>query len=202
MMAGAATVRTPRPLQGERGRGEGAAPPSVTAVSGSPTLTPNPLSLREGEGARQGTFMPDRHLLREVFPNPARSSVSLGFELIELDAKAMTTRVRFNGSPEFTNPAGYIQGGYLVAMMDDAIGMLTTIKAGTSKYPSTVDLHTHFLRPVRVGPIEVAARLRNVGRAMVFAEADLFDSRGKEAARATASLTLNPVKAPVETPRS
>ena len=128
--------------------------------------------------------MPDRHLLRDVFPNPAKSSVSLGFELIDLDARAMTTRVRFNGSPEFTNPAGYIQGGYLVAMMDDAIGMLTTVKAGTSKFPSTVDLHTHFLRPVRVGPIEVA---------------ELFDSRGKEAARATASLTLNPVSKPVPT---
>jgi hypothetical protein len=43
---------------------------------------------------------------------------------------------------------------------------------------------------------EVAARLRNIGRAMIFAEADLFDARGKEAARATASLTLNPVKTP------
>ena len=140
--------------------------------------------------------MPVRHLLRDVFPNPARSSVSLGFELLELDAKALTTRVRFNGSSDFTNPAGYIQGGYLVAMMDDAIGMLTTVKAGTAKYPSTVDLHTHYLRPVRVGVIEVAARLRNVGRAMVFAEAELFDTRGKEAARATASLTLNPVSKP------
>jgi len=109
--------------------------------------------------------MPDRHLLREVFPNPARSSVSPGFELLELDAKAMTTRVRFIGSPEFTNPAGYNQGGYLVVMMDDAIGMLSTVKAGKTKFPSTVDLHTHFLRPVRVGAIEVAARLRNVGRA-------------------------------------
>jgi len=140
--------------------------------------------------------MPDRHLLRDVFPNPARSSVSLGFELLELDAKAMITRVRFDGRAEFTNPAGYIQGGFLVAMMDDAIGMLATVKAGTAKFPSTVDLHTHFLRPVRVGVIEVAARLRNVGRAMVFAEADLFDARGKEAARATASLTLNPVSKP------
>jgi uncharacterized protein (TIGR00369 family) len=140
--------------------------------------------------------MPDRHLLRDVFPVPARSSVSLGFELLELDAKAMTTRVRFDGRADFTNPAGYIQGGYLVAMMDDAIGMLATVKAGTAKFPSTVDLHTHFLRPVRVGVIEVAARLRNIGRAMIFAEADLFDARGKEAARATASLTLNPVKAP------
>ena len=140
--------------------------------------------------------MPDRHLLHDVFPNPARSSVSLGFELLELDAKAMTTRVRFDGRADFTNPAGYIQGGYLVAMMDDAIGMLATVKAGTAKFPSTVDLHTHFLRPVRVGAIEVAARLRNIGRTMIFAEADLFDARGKEAARATASLTLNPVKAP------
>jgi uncharacterized protein (TIGR00369 family) len=140
--------------------------------------------------------MPDRHLLRDVFPVPARSSVSLGFELLELDAKAMTTRVRFDGRADFTNPAGYIQGGYLVAMMDDAIGMLATVKAGTAKFPSTVDLHTHFLRPVRVGVIEVAARLRNIGRAMIFAEAELFDARGKEAARATASLTLNPVKAP------
>lgn len=131
-----------------------------------------------------------------MFPVPARSSVSLGFELLELDAKAMTTRVRFDGRADFTNPAGYIQGGYLVAMMDDAIGMLATVKAGTAKFPSTVDLHTHFLRPVRVGVIEVAARLRNIGRAMIFAEADLFDARGKEAARATASLTLNPVKAP------
>jgi uncharacterized protein (TIGR00369 family) len=143
--------------------------------------------------------MPDRHLLRDVFPKPAPSSVSLGFELLELDAKAMTTRVRFDGRQDFTNPAGFIQGGYLVAMMDDAIGMLTTVKAGTSKLPSTVDLHTHFLRPVRVGPIEVVARLRNIGRAMVFAEADLFDARGKEAARATASLTLNPVSKPATT---
>jgi uncharacterized protein (TIGR00369 family) len=143
--------------------------------------------------------MPDRHLLREVFPTPAPSSLSLGFEILALDSKAMTTRVRFEGRPEFTNPAGYIQGGYLVAMMDDAIGMLTTVKAGTARFPSTVDLHTHFLRPVRVGVIEVAARLRNIGRAMVFAEADLFDARGKEAARATASLTLNPVSKPATT---
>lgn len=135
-------------------------------------------------------------LLREIFPTPARSSVSLGFQLIDLDAKAMTTRVRFNGSAEFTNPAGYVQGGYLVAMMDDTIGMLTMVRAGKNRFPSTVDLHTHFLRPVRVGPVEVVARLRNVGRAMVFAEAELFDSRGKEAARATASLTLNPLNSP------
>lgn len=140
--------------------------------------------------------MPDSHLIRDIFPAPSPSSTSLGFELLSLDMKKMSVRVRFDGKPEFCNPAGVIQGGYLVAMMDDAIGMLAGMKAGKAKLPSTVDLHTHFLRPVRKGVIEVAARLRNVGRAMVFAEAELYDSRGKEAARSAASLTLNPVLKP------
>ena len=140
--------------------------------------------------------MPDSKRITEVFPSPSPSSTSLGFELVSLDLKKWETRVRFDGRPEFCNPAGVIQGGYLVAMMDDTIGMLAGMKAGKTKLPSTVDLHTHFLRPVRRGAIEVVARLRNIGRAMVFAEAELYDSRGKEAARSSASLTLNPVNSP------
>jgi uncharacterized protein (TIGR00369 family) len=140
--------------------------------------------------------MPDSKRIAEVFPQPSPSSTSLGFQLLSLDMKKWETRVRFEGRQAFTNPAGVIQGGYLVAMMDDTIGMLTGMKAGKRALPSTVDLHTHFLRPVRVGVIEVVARLRNIGRAMVFAEAELYDSRGKEAARASASLTLNPVNSP------
>lgn len=142
--------------------------------------------------------MPDSQLMYDMFKQPAESSRSLGFELISLDMNKLETRVRFDGKPEFTNPAGYIQGGYLVAMMDDTIGMLATVKAGTRAFPSTIDLHTHFLRPVRTGPVEVAARLRNIGRSVIFAEADLSDPRGKEAARATASLALNPMKAPAK----
>ena len=110
--------------------------------------------------------------------------------------KAMTTRVRFDGKREFTNPAGYIQGGYLSAMLDDTIGMLATMKTGTRAFPSTIDLHTSFLRPVRTGAIEVVARLRNIGRAVIFAEGELYDTRGKEAARAVATLAINPRKAP------
>lgn len=53
MTEAAATVRIPRPACGERGRGEGATLPPVSAVSGSSNLTPNPLSL-DGEGAWKG----------------------------------------------------------------------------------------------------------------------------------------------------
>jgi len=138
----------------------------------------------------------DSARIHEVFPTPAESSKSLGFKLLALDMTALTTRVQFDGKREFTNPAGYIQGGYLSAMLDDTIGMLATMKTGTEKFPSTIDLHTTFLRPVRVGIIEVAARIRNIGRAVIFAEGELYDTRGKEAARAVATLAINPRKAP------
>lgn len=137
----------------------------------------------------------DAYRITEVFPKPAPSSSTLGFEILALDMKAWTTRVRFAGREEFRNPAGYVQGGFLSAMLDDTIGFLAGMKVAPRALPSTVDLHTTFLRPVRVGVIEVAAKLSNIGRAMIFSQATLYDSRGKEAARATASLTINPVQA-------
>jgi uncharacterized protein (TIGR00369 family) len=135
-------------------------------------------------------------MLLSVFPKPAHSSQLLGFELISLDMTKMETRVAFEARPDFTNPAGYVQGGFLSAMLDDTIGMLATVKVRGRALPSTIDLHTTFLRPVRTGRVEVVARLRNIGRQVIFAEADLFDPRGKEAARAVASLAINPMKAP------
>lgn len=141
--------------------------------------------------------MPDDiHRIADVFPSPSPSSSTLGFEVLALDMTDWTTRVRFDGKAGFLNPAGYVQGGFLSAMLDDTIGFLAGMKVAPGALPATVDLHTTFLRPVRTGVIEVAARLRNIGRAMIFAEADLFDRRGKEAARATASLTINPVQTP------
>ena len=138
--------------------------------------------------------MPDAARITDVFPTPSPSSTTLGFEVLALDMKAWTTRVRFDGKSEFRNPAGYIQGGFLAAMLDDTIGFLAGMKTAPNALPSTVDLHTSFLRPVRVGVIEVAAKLSDIGRAMIFAQATLYDTRGKEAARSSASLTINPVQ--------
>ncbi len=132
--------------------------------------------------------------LGDKYPPPC--SKSLGFELLEIDMDTNTARARFEGKAEFANPAGYVQGGYLSAMMDDVMGMLATFRLAGKGVPSTIDLHTHFLRPVRLGPIEVVARLRNIGRNVMFADTDLYDSRGKEAARSTASLSITRLKVP------
>ena len=114
----------------------------------------------------------------------------LGWRLIALDAEAGTIEVGFDGKPEFANPAGFVQGGILTAMMDDAMGPLTVAYLKGRAFPSTIDLHMHFMRPVRFGAITVKARVRQAGKAVAFQEAELFDSRGKLCATCSASAAL------------
>ena len=125
---------------------------------------------------------------------PSQSSQTLGFQLIEMDVKAGTARVEFAGKLEFANPTGYIQGGFLSAMLDDVMGMMAMLKVAPKSFASTIDLHVHYLRPVRVGKIEVAARITNKGPSVMFAEADLFDCRGKISAKATSALAITPLQ--------
>lgn len=132
--------------------------------------------------------------LFERLQGPPPSSRTLGWELISLDAEEKTARVRFDGKAAFTNPAGTVQGGFLAAMLDDAIGMLSTVVLKGTAFPSTIDLSLHYHRPVRPGPIEVEAVIINKGRSVIFAEANLYESRGKLAVQARSSLAI--VKTP------
>jgi uncharacterized protein (TIGR00369 family) len=125
---------------------------------------------------------------------PSQSSQTLGFELIEMDVKAGTARVAFEGKPEFANPTGYIQGGFLSAMLDDVMGMMAMLKVAPKAFASTIDLHVHYLRPVRVGRILVEARITNKGPTVIFAEADLYDCRNKISAKATSALAVTPLQ--------
>jgi uncharacterized protein (TIGR00369 family) len=118
------------------------------------------------------------------------SAVMMGWRLIALDAAAGEMEVGFEGKPEFRNPAGYVQGGIISAMMDDAMGPLLVAHTQGRKYPSTIDLHTHFLRPVPVGPVTVKARVVRLGRQIAFLEAELYERSGKLAARSRASAAL------------
>ncbi len=121
---------------------------------------------------------------------PSPSAAPMGWRLIDLDTAAGVIEVGFDGKPEFRNPAGFIQGGILAAMMDDVMGPCLVLHLNGRAFPSTIDLHTHYLRPVAVGPVSVKARVTKVGKSITFLEAELFDRRGRLSARATASAAL------------
>lgn len=117
----------------------------------------------------------------------------LGWELVSVDPEAGRMRNRFHRKAEFLNPAGFVQGGFLVAMMDDTMGPTVVAHTNGRLFTASIDIHAHFLRPVRLGPVEVEAEITRLGKQVAFLEAKLFDFEGKLCARATSSASLSEI---------
>ncbi len=126
---------------------------------------------------------------RDMAPPSARW---MGMDLIEHDAERMFTRVSFEPNSDMINFGGVIQGGFLGAMMDDAMGFNTFISLGMKFAMATIDLHTQFLKAVPFGPITCDTQVTKAGKSIVFTEAKLFIGANDLAARATSSLKLRP----------
>ena len=57
----------------------------------------------------------------DKFPTPPVAEL-LGWKLVDQDAERGWVRIEFDAKPIFRNPAGYIQGGIVAAMLDDTMG--------------------------------------------------------------------------------
>lgn len=118
----------------------------------------------------------------------------LGWTLANLDIEKGTIEITFNGRSEFANPGGTIQGGIISAMLDDTMGPAIVAHTDGKFIGQTIDLHTHFLKPVPIGPISTFGKILRLGSRIAFAESRLFDKDSNLAATATAALMLRPLK--------
>ncbi|CAN5229649.1 PaaI family thioesterase [soil metagenome] len=87
-------------------------------------------------------------------------------------------RIGFEGRPEFRNPAGYIQGGLLSAMLDDTMGPAVFAHTDGALYTATIDMNVSFLNPAKVGPIIGEGQVIQLGKSVGFVEAKLLDADG------------------------
>jgi uncharacterized protein (TIGR00369 family) len=98
---------------------------------------------------------------------------------------------RMVADERFANPAGIVQGGFVGAMADSAMGSATVTfarAAGRKVFSSNVEMKTSFLAPVRVGAVlECTATVVAGGRRVAFAEADVVDDTGTSVARASST---------------
>jgi uncharacterized protein (TIGR00369 family) len=98
---------------------------------------------------------------------------------------------RMRADERFANPAGIVQGGFVGAMADSAMGSATVTYAraqGRKVFSSNVEMKTSFLAPVRVGAVlECTATVVSGGARVAFAEAHVVDDRGTTVARASST---------------
>lgn len=120
------------------------------------------------------------------------SAALLGWHMLDHDAERGWVRIGFQGRPEFRNPAGFIQGGLLTAMLDDTMGPALWLKTDGALYSTTIDLTVSFLNPANPGLLIGEASVVQHGRTIAFLEGRLSDAQGRLLCRATASARLVP----------
>jgi uncharacterized protein (TIGR00369 family) len=118
------------------------------------------------------------------------AAVTLGWRLEEVDPGAGTVRIGFEARPEFTNPVGAVQGGFLAAMLDDTMGPALVATLGPDEFAPTLEIKVSFLRPARPGRLVGTGRVLHRGGTIAFLAGELSDESGRVLATATATARI------------
>jgi uncharacterized protein (TIGR00369 family) len=118
------------------------------------------------------------------------SSKLLGWHLIDVRPAEGWVRIGFDGKPEFCNPAGFVQGGILSAMLDDTMGPAVFVMTEGRLFTATITMTVNFLAPAKPGPIVGEASVTQLGKTIAFAEGKLMAADGATLATATTSARL------------
>jgi len=112
---------------------------------------------------------------------------TLGMQLVAVDQANMTCRFDFEARQEFANPTGAIQGGFIAAMLDEAMSTAAIIASNVTMNAPTLEMKISFLRPLFVGKASAEAKILKWGKSTCFIEAELLDPDGKLVAKASAT---------------
>lgn len=121
-------------------------------------------------------------------------SDTLGMDLAEVHQDEMRVVVNFTAHESFANPTGAIQGGFIAAMLDEAISTNIIIASNVTMTAPTLEMKVSYLAPLFVGPARVEATILKFGKSVCFSEASCFDPDGKLVATATATAAPRPFK--------
>ena len=112
----------------------------------------------------------------------------LGWEALAVEPGHV--RVRYTAREEFLNPMGSVQGGFLAAMLDDAMGpaLFTLLEDG--QFAPTLEIKVSFFLPARAGPLIAEGRVAHLGRGVAFLEGTLSTEDGAVVATATVTARI------------
>ncbi|MHB8466131.1 MAG: PaaI family thioesterase [Acidimicrobiales bacterium] len=124
---------------------------------------------------------------------PANSELELGIVCIEKDQPGRTVW-QMRADERFANPAGALQGGFLSALCDTAMGSATVTWAraeGRKVFSANAEMKISFLRSARIGSVlTCTASVVSGGRRVVFVEAAIVDDDSRDVARASSTYVL------------
>jgi uncharacterized protein (TIGR00369 family) len=124
---------------------------------------------------------------------PPNCDLTLGMVCVDKSEPGRTVW-RMPADERFTNPVGVLQGGFVAACCDSAMGAATlTWAKGRKVISATAEMKVSFLAAVRPGGVLTCeARVISGGSRMAFAEAEVTDEQGRMVAKASSTFLLTP----------
>jgi len=121
---------------------------------------------------------------------PPNCELTLGMTCTDKTVPGRTVW-RMAADERFANPAGIVQGGFLGAMADSAMGSAAVTwatGAGRKVFASNVEMKTSFLAAARIGSVlECTAHIVSAGARVAFAEAAVVDDGGRVVVKASST---------------
>jgi uncharacterized protein (TIGR00369 family) len=106
------------------------------------------------------------------------------------DHQAGRAVVELNVDSRLNNPMGKVHGGVLALLSDCAMGIAFGRTLEPNQDFSTIDLHIHFMRPVRGKLITATGTLIQRGLRVGYVECNIVDDGGRLIARSSCSCTV------------
>ena len=124
---------------------------------------------------------------------PPACDLTLGMVCIDKSEPGRTVW-QMLADERFANPVGIIQGGFVAAFADSAMGAASvTYASGRKVFSANVELKISFLKPARVGTtLTCTAFVLSGGSRAAFLEAEVVDDKGRMVAKATSTYLLTP----------
>ena len=102
----------------------------------------------------------------------------MGIDIVSYDAGTAVLKMQVR--PDMHNGVGWLQGGMLVALADEAIALALYTVLKEDEGIATISESTSFVKGVREGVIIAKAQVIRKGRRVAFAEAEVFLDTGEK----------------------
>ena len=101
---------------------------------------------------------------------------------------------RMLADERFANPVGIVQGGFVAAFADSAMGAASVTFAKDRKvFSANAEIKVSFLKPAKVGStLTCTAYVISGGKRAAFIEAEIMDEDGRMIAKASSTYLLTP----------
>ncbi len=120
----------------------------------------------------------------------APCSELLGMRVIDMAPQGGRMKFQYQPTPAMCNPMGFVQGGFVTAMLDDVMApaLISTCAPDTSI--PTLEIKTSFIKGVKPGPVIVEGWIVKKTRSVAFMAAEIQSTDGELLAMASATFRI------------